>query len=84
MILIDWVCFLNAVHFATIRLWNTTFGGEGLFIATLTGPGPTWLQSFPFSRLAGSIVSAAGGRGKHSEEGSVLGGLGGMLMGSEE
>jgi uncharacterized protein (TIGR00266 family) len=63
---------------------NTLFGGEGLFIATVTGPGPIWLQSLPFSRLAGSIVSAAGGRGKHSEEGSVLGGLGGMLMGSRD
>ena len=63
---------------------NTLFGGEGLFIATVTGPGPIWLQSLPFSRLAGSIVSAAGGRGKHTEEGSVLGGLGGMLMGSRE
>ncbi len=61
---------------------NTLFGGEGLFIATVIGPGPIWLQSLPFSRLAGSIVSAAGGRGKHTEEGSVLGGLGGMLMGS--
>ena len=61
---------------------NTLFGGEGLFIATVTGPGPIWLQSLPFSRLAGSIVSAAGGRGKHTEEGSMLGGLGGMLMGS--
>lgn len=61
---------------------NTLFGGEGLFIATVTGPGPIWLQSLPFSRLAGSIVNAAGGRGKHTEEGSVLGGLGGMLMGS--
>ena len=40
---------------------NTLFGGEGLFIATVTGPGPIWLQSLPFSRLAGSIVSAAGG-----------------------
>ena len=63
---------------------NTLFGGEGLFIATVTGPGPIWLQSLPFSRLAGSIVSAAGGGSKHTEEGSVLGGLGGMLMGSRE
>lgn len=61
---------------------NTLFGGEGLFIATVTGPGPVWLQSLPFSRLAGSIVAAAGGGGKHREEGSVLGGFGGMLMGS--
>ncbi len=54
------------------------FGGEGLFFATLRGPGKIWLQSLPFSRLAGRIVGAAhGGR----EEGSVLGGLGRVLDG---
>ncbi len=57
------------------------FGGEGLFFATLRGPGKIWLQSLPFSRLAGRIVAAgsAGGRGR--EEGSMLGGLGRMLDG---
>lgn len=58
------------------------FGGEGLFFATLRGPGRVWLQSLPFSRLADRIYSAApqtGGRGKG--EGSVLGGLGRMLDG---
>lgn len=65
---------------------NTLFGGEGLFMATVTGPGPIWLQSLPFSRLASSIVSAARGTSKHAEEGSVLGGLGlgGLLMGNQE
>jgi uncharacterized protein (TIGR00266 family) len=59
---------------------NTLFGGEGLFFATVTGPGDVWLQSLPFSRLAGRIVAAAGpGRGK--DEGSILGGLGTMLSG---
>lgn len=58
------------------------FGGEGLFFATLRGPGKIWLQSLPFSRLAGRIVAAApqtgrGGRG----EGSLLGGLGRVLDG---
>ena len=58
------------------------FGGEGLFFATLRGPGKIWLQSLPFSRLAGRIVAAApqtgsGGR----DEGSVLGGLGRMMGG---
>lgn len=57
---------------------NTLFGGEGLFFATLTGPGEVWAQSLPFSRLAGRMVTAAGG-GK--EEGSILGGLGGLLDG---
>jgi uncharacterized protein (TIGR00266 family) len=57
---------------------NTLFGGEGLFFATVTGPGEVWLQSLPFSRLAGRILGAARG-GK--EEGSLLGSLGGLLDG---
>lgn len=53
------------------------FGGEGLFFATLTGPGHVWLQSLPLSRLADRIYSAASrGGGKQKGEGSVLGGLG--------
>src|SRR5258708_39717660 len=62
---------------------NTLFGGEGLFFATLTGPGEVWLQSLPFSRLAGRIIAAAGKPGG-KEEGSVLGGLGKMLSGDNE
>jgi uncharacterized protein (AIM24 family) len=52
------------------------FGGEGLVLATLTGPGIVWLQSLPFSRMADRIISAGrrGGRGK--EEGSILGNIG--------
>ncbi len=58
------------------------FGGEGLFFATLTGPGKIWMQSLPFGRLASRVFAAAGGLGgRKSEEGSVLGGIGGMLMG---
>ncbi len=58
------------------------FGGEGLFFASMTGPGKVWLQSLPFSRLAGRMLAAApqrGGGGR--EEGSVLGGLGRLLDG---
>jgi uncharacterized protein (TIGR00266 family) len=51
------------------------FGGEGLFFATLTGPGHVWLQSLPLSRLADRIYAAAPqGGGKQVGEGSVLGG----------
>jgi uncharacterized protein (TIGR00266 family) len=58
------------------------FGGEGLFFATLRGPGKVWLQSLPFARLAGRIVAAAPQTGRGGrEEGSVLGGLGRMLDG---
>ncbi|MBL9206243.1 MAG: TIGR00266 family protein [Opitutaceae bacterium] len=58
------------------------FGGEGLFFATLRGPGKVWLQSLPFSRLAGRIIAAAPQTGRGGrEEGSVLGGLGRLLDG---
>ena len=55
------------------------FGGEGVFLATLTGPGKVWIQSLPFSRLAGRMLQAALKPGR--EEGSVLGGLGRILDG---
>jgi len=57
------------------------FGGEGVFLAQITGPGHIWLQSLPFSRMAGRMFSAAYQRGGGKEEGSVLGGLGGILSG---
>ncbi len=57
------------------------FGGEGVFFAKLTGPGKVWLQSLPFSRLAGRMVAATGLGGGHKGEGSLLGGIGDMLDG---
>ena len=58
------------------------FGGEGLFLAILRGPGKIWLQSLPFSRLAGRMLSAAPrGGGKGVGEGSILGGLGNLIGG---
>jgi uncharacterized protein (TIGR00266 family) len=57
------------------------FGGEGLFFAVLRGPGHVWLQSLPFSRLAGRMLQAAPQRGGGREEGSVLGPLGSLLGG---
>src|SRR6476661_11036613 len=64
------------------RIRSAIFGGEGLFFATLRGPGRVWLQSLPFSRMADRIMAAAPrGGGKGREEGSLLGGLGRMLDG---
>lgn len=57
------------------------FGGEGLFFAILRGPGKVWLQSLPFSRLAGRMLQAAPQRGGSKGEGSILGALGGFLDG---
>lgn len=61
---------------------NTVFGGEGLFFAKLQGPGTVYVQSLPFSRLAGRVLaSAPRGGGKDKGEGSILGGLGDLLDG---
>lgn len=56
------------------------FGGEGVFFAELRGPGKVWLQSLPFSRLAGRILANAGPTGG-TGEGSVLGSFGGIFDG---
>jgi len=64
------------------KVKSALFGGEGLFFATLRGPGRIWLQSLPLRRLAGRIYAAApqtGGGGR--EEGSVMGGLGRLIGG---
>ncbi len=52
---------------------STIFGGEGLFLAGLTGPGRVWLQSLPFSRLAGRMLASARGASVGKEERSVMG-----------
>jgi uncharacterized protein (AIM24 family) len=58
------------------------FGGEGVFFARLTGPGHVWIQSLPFSRLAGRMLAAARPYGGQSRgEGSVLGPLGNLFDG---
>jgi uncharacterized protein (TIGR00266 family) len=58
---------------------NSIFGGEGLFFATLRGPGRVWVQSLPISRLAGRVLQYA--TFKRKEEGGILGGLGNVLDG---
>ncbi len=58
---------------------NTIFGGEGVFFATLRGPGKVWIQTLPISRLASRILSFS--TGSRKEEGSLLGGLGNLLDG---
>ena len=63
-------------------LKSMLFGGEGMFLATLRGTGTVWLQSLPFSRLADRILAnAPSAGGARTGEGSILGGLGGLLDG---
>lgn len=61
---------------------SALFGGEGLFFATLRGPGHVWLQSLPFSRMADRVLAASRKLGKGGKgEGSILGGLGDLVGG---
>lgn len=77
------VAFMPSVHYDIQFVGgfkNALFGGEGLFFATLTGPGEVYLQTLPFSRLADRIKSAVLRGGK--DEGSVIGGLGSLFKSS--
>jgi uncharacterized protein (TIGR00266 family) len=70
------VAFEPTIEYSIERAGNLksmVFGGEGMFLATLTGVGRVWLQSLPFSRLADRIAPLGGGSGQ--DEGSVIGGL---------
>ncbi|WP_237153692.1 TIGR00266 family protein [Oryzibacter oryziterrae] len=78
--------YTPSVDFDIVRVGSVKsmiFGGEGVFFARLVGPGKVWLQSLPFSRLAGRIWAAAPQNmlGSSKEEGSILGPLGNLLDG---
>ena len=77
------VAFTQGVDYSIERAGNLKsmfFGGEGMFLTTLSGQGTVWLQSLPFSRMADRIIASAPRAGGRSRgEGSVLGGLGNLL-----
>jgi len=77
------VAFENTIDYDIQQAGNLKsmlFGGEGLFLATLSGTGRVWLQSLPFSRLADRILELAPkAGGKPMGEGSVIRGLTGLL-----
>ena len=74
------VAFEPGIDYSIERAGNLKsmfFGGEGLFLANLSGHGRVWLQSLPFSRLANRIIENAPSAGGDSRgEGSILGGFG--------
>jgi uncharacterized protein (TIGR00266 family) len=77
------VAFTSDIDFDIQYVGNVKtalFGGEGLFFATVRGPGRVWLQSLPLARLANRIVGASKvGGSQGGEQGSVLGGLGNLF-----
>jgi len=79
------VAFTSGINYDIERaggLKSMFFGGEGMFLATLSGTGVVLLQSLPFSRMADRILQhAPSAGGSRKGEGSILGGLGGLLDG---
>jgi uncharacterized protein (AIM24 family) len=65
-----------SVEFDIVRagsIKSMVFGGEGVFFAHLRGPGKVWIQSLPFSRLAGRVLMNASAMGGGKDEGGLLG-----------
>jgi len=60
---------------------NMIFGGDGLFLASLTGPGKIWLQTLPISRLAHELMEYMPTQNNQAAEGSVVGGIVGSILG---
>jgi uncharacterized protein (TIGR00266 family) len=78
------VAYTKGVEFEIVKAGNIKsmiFGGEGVFFAKLKGPGKVWIQSMPFSRLAGRIMANMPVTGSGQGEGSVLGPLGSIVRG---
>ncbi len=84
-ILVDTGCmvgFTKGINYDIQRAGNLksmVFGGEGLFVATLSGYGSVWIQSLPFVRLAGRVWANAPGGTSSADSGSLLGGLGNLF-----
>lgn len=78
--------FTKDVSFDLARAGNVrsrVFGGDGLFFARLTGPGKIWIQSLPFSRLAGHIAASAGATNVRESVGvDLAGAVGSSILNS--
>ncbi|MHB1700979.1 MAG: TIGR00266 family protein [Acidobacteriaceae bacterium] len=59
---------------------NMIFGGDGLFLAALTGPGRIWLQTLPISRLAQQVMEYMPSQPREAAQGGVVGGIVGSIL----
>ena len=59
---------------------NMIFGGDGLFLAALTGPGKVWLQTLPISKLAQALTEYMPGQAKETTQAGVVGGIVGSIL----
>jgi uncharacterized protein (TIGR00266 family) len=76
--------FQTSVSFQIARIpgiSNMIFGGDGIFLAALTGPGRVWLQSLPISKLAHALLEYMPSSGEQRTESGVVGGIVGSILG---
>jgi uncharacterized protein (TIGR00266 family) len=76
--------FQTSVSFQIARIpgiRNMIFGGDGIFLAALTGPGRVWLQSLPLARLAHALAEYLPSSGAERAESGVVGGIVGSILG---
>jgi uncharacterized protein (TIGR00266 family) len=59
---------------------NMIFGGDGIFLASLTGPGKVWLQTLPISKLAHKLMEYMPAPSKEATQGGVVGGIVGSIL----
>ena len=59
---------------------NMIFGGDGLFLASLTGPGKVWLQTLPISKLAHQLMEYMPSQTRETTQGGVVGGIVGSIL----
>ena len=59
---------------------NMIFGGDGIFLAALTGPGKVWLQTLPISKLAHKLMEYMPAPSKEATQGGVVGGIVGSIL----
>ncbi len=77
--------FQSSIHFGITRvpgIRNLIFGGDGLFLAALTGPGRIWLQTLPLSNLAHQLQEYLPGARGEVARGGIAGGVVGGVLGS--
>lgn len=75
--------FESNVSFQIVRISgirNMIFGGDGVFLAALTGPGKVWLQTLPIARLAHALLEYMPSPAKQTTEGGVVGGIVGSIL----
>ncbi|HTT32730.1 MAG TPA: TIGR00266 family protein [Methylomirabilota bacterium] len=63
---------------------NLIFGGDGIFLASLTGPGRVWLQTLPISKLAHKLMEYMPSETRQSPQASVVGGIVGSILGDSD